>query len=345
MEKRNGWDGYCSSIFVEGDFFVNDRAVGVLEQYDITVSRTFKGRGTIICETDKGMCVLKEYRGKEEKLELLNNLQEKVADGIRTDTLIRNKEGGLLVKDTDNSTYILKRQIDGRECSYKSEDDILKAFGTMARLHLRMTETQPEYEMPIFFYGDEMEKHTRECRRVKNYLIKLRVKTDFERRLLKEYDYFLRKAEEITALVRLESQAEYEAYIKSNGLYCHGDFQYHNVIYPKGGGICLINFEHFARDTGARDFYLLFRKISEKNDWSVKMAEGMLDAYQNRRRLTPIEWRSLRLRLAYPEKFWKIINFYYNSRKSWVSGRNYEKLESLINQERQKEKLIEKLFD
>ena len=47
----------------------------------------------------------------------------------------------------------------------------------------------------------------------------------------------------------------------------------------------------------------------------------------------------------YPEKFWKIINFYYNSRKSWVSGRNYEKLESLINQERQKEKLIEKLFD
>lgn len=71
----------------------------------------------------------------------------------------------------------------------------------------------------------------------------------------------------------------------------------------------------------------------------------MLDAYQNKRRLTPIEWRSLQLRLMYPEKFWKIINFYYNSRKSWVSGRNYEKLESLINQERQKEKLIEKLFD
>ena len=64
---------------------MNDRAVGVLEQYDVIVSRTFKGRGTIICDTDKGMCVLKEYRGKSEKLELLNGLQEKVSDSIKTD--------------------------------------------------------------------------------------------------------------------------------------------------------------------------------------------------------------------------------------------------------------------
>lgn len=325
---------------------MNDRAVNVLEQYDITVSRTFKGRGTIICETNRGMCVLKEYRGKSEKLELLNKLQGKADDSIKTDTLVRNKEGGLSVVDTDGSTYILKKQIEGRECSYKSEEDIVKAFSTMAKLHLKMVETQADYEMPIFFYGDEMEKHTRECRRVKNYLIKLRTKTDFERRLLMEYDYFLKKAEEVMTLVGLESRAEYEAYVKSNGLYCHGDFQYHNVIFPKGGGdACLVNFEHFARDTGARDFYLLFRKISEKNDWSVKVAQEMLDAYQDRRMITPIEWRSLRLRLAYPEKFWKIINFYYNSRKSWVSGRNYEKLENLISQERKKEKLLEKLFD
>lgn len=244
---------------------MNDRAVGVLEQYDVTVSRTFKGRGTMICETDLGMCVLKEYRGKSEKLELLNGLQEKIADGIKTDTLVRNREGGLSVKDTDNSTYILKRQIDGRECSYKSEDDIQKAFGTMARLHLKMTESQAEYEMPIFFYGDEMVKHTKECRRVKNYLSRLRTKTDFERRLLTEYDYFLKKAEEVTSLVLMESKAEYEAYIKSNGLYCHGDFQYHNVIFPKGqGNPCLINFEHFARDTGRVIFTLCSGKYRRK---------------------------------------------------------------------------------
>ncbi len=328
---------------------MNDKAVNVLEQYDMTVSRTFKGRGTIICDTDQGMRVLKEYRGRTEKLELLYQLQGKLKDSLRTDMLIRTKEGALFVKDIDNSVYILEEQVDGKECSYKNEEDIVKACGAMAKLHLKFMTPQSEKicVMPVFFYADEMERHTVECKRVRNYLRKLHNKTEFERALLKEYDYFLEKAVDVTRRAREESQAEYEAYVNSNGLYCHGDYQYHNVIFGKGNGGAytgIVNLEHFAHDAGARDFYLLFRKISEKCDWSLDMAQSMLDAYQNRRVFPPIEWRSLCLRLEYPEKFWKIINFYYNSRKSWMPNRNYDKLESLIRQEKNREKLLNKFF-
>lgn len=328
---------------------MNDKAVNVLEQYDMTVNRTFKGRGTIICDTDQGMRVLKEYRGRTEKLELLFQLQGKLKDSLRTDTLIRTKEGALFVKDLDNSVYILEEQVEGKECSYKNEEDIVKACGAMAKLHLKFMTPQSEKicVMPVFFYADEMERHTIECKRVRNYLRKLHNKTEFERALLKEYDYFLEKAVAVTRRAREESQAEYEAYVNSNGLYCHGDYQYHNVIFGKGSGGAytgIVNLEHFAHDAGARDFYLLFRKISEKCDWSLDMAQSMLDAYQNRRVFPPIEWRSLCLRLAYPEKFWKIINFYYNSRKSWMPNRNYDKLESLIRQEKNREKLLNKFF-
>ena len=328
---------------------MNDKAVNVLEQYDITVNRTFKGRGTIICDTDQGMRVLKEYRGRTEKLELLYQLQSKLNDNLRTDTLVRNKEGALFVKDIDNSVYIVEELVEGKECSYKNEDDIVKACGAMAKLHLKFMTPQSEKicPMPVFFYADEMERHTIECKRVRNYIRKLHNKTDFERALLREYDYFLDKAVDVTRRAREESQAEYEAYVNSNGLYCHGDYQYHNVIFGKGSGGAytgIVNLEHFAHDAGARDFYLLFRKISEKCDWSVDMAQSMIDAYQNRRVFPPIEWRSLCLRLAYPEKFWKIINFYYNSRKSWMPNRNYDKLESLISQEKNREKLLNKFF-
>ena len=100
---------------------MNDKAISVLEQYDITVNRTFKGRGTIICDTDKGMCVLKEYKGRTEKLELLYQLQCRLNDSLRTDVLVHNKEDALFVKDIDNSIYILEEQVEGKECSYKSE--------------------------------------------------------------------------------------------------------------------------------------------------------------------------------------------------------------------------------
>ncbi len=293
--------------------------------------------------------MLKEYRGRTEKLELLFQLQGKLKDSLRTDTLIRTKEGALFVKDLDNSVYILEEQVEGKECSYKNEEDIVKACGAMAKLHLKFMTPQSEKicVMPVFFYADEMERHTIECKRVRNYLRKLHNKTEFERALLKEYDYFLEKAVAVTRRAREESQAEYEAYVNSNGLYCHGDYQYHNVIFGKGSGGAytgIVNLEHFAHDAGARDFYLLFRKISEKCDWSLDMAQSMLDAYQNRRVFPPIEWRSLCLRLEYPEKFWKIINFYYNSRKSWMPNRNYDKLESLIRQEKNREKLLNKFF-
>lgn len=293
--------------------------------------------------------MLKEYRGRTEKLELLFQLQGKLKDSLRTDTLIRTKEGALFVKDIDNSVYILEEQVEGKECSYKNEEDIVKACGAMAKLHLKFMTPQSEKicMMPVFFYADEMERHTIECKRVRNYLRKLHNKTEFERALLKEYDYFLEKAVAVTRRAREESQAEYEAYVNSNGLYCHGDYQYHNVIFGKGSGGAytgIVNLEHFAHDAGARDFYLLFRKISEKCDWSLDMAQSMLDAYQNRRVFPPIEWRSLCLRLEYPEKFWKIINFYYNSRKSWMPNRNYDKLESLIRQEKNREKLLNKFF-
>ena len=69
---------------------MNDKATSVLEQYDMTINRTFKGRGTIICDTEKGMRVLKEYKGRTEKLELLLQLQSRLGDNLRSVTLIFN---------------------------------------------------------------------------------------------------------------------------------------------------------------------------------------------------------------------------------------------------------------
>ncbi len=323
---------------------MNDRAVNVLENYDMEVIRTFKGRGTIICETNNGYRVLKEYKGSAEKLELLELLQEKVSETIRTDRLVRNKEGELSCKDGDGTIYIVKEQLDGRECNYKNEEEILQAFRTMARLHKKMCYIgEMAQSLPIYYYVDEMEKHTKECKHARNYLRKLKIKSDFERALLKEYNYFMKQAEDMVKRAKEENREEYDTYVRTNGFFCHGDYQYHNVIFSKNE-TAVINLEHFALDSGVRDFYLLFRKISEKTDWSLSLGERMLDAYQSNRAFSKTELRQLYDRLAYPDKFWKIVNFYYNSKKSWIPDKNMEKLENLVSQERAKEKLLQTLF-
>ena len=48
-------------------------------------------------------------------------------------------------------------------------------------------------------------------------------------------------------------------------------------------------------------------------------------------------------RLSYPEKLWKIVNFYYNSGKAWIPEKNQEKLDRLLEQEAARKKFLKML--
>ena len=50
---------------------MNENALEVLEQYDLEVYRTWKGRGVYFVDTACGLYLLKEHRGSEDKIEKL----------------------------------------------------------------------------------------------------------------------------------------------------------------------------------------------------------------------------------------------------------------------------------
>ena len=56
--------------------------------------------------------------------------------------------------------------------------------------------------------------------------------------------------------------------------------------------------------------------------------------------MKPDEREYLCLRLAYPEKFWKIANHYYNANKAWGFGRYLEKLEKIKAEEENREQFL-----
>lgn len=320
---------------------MNDRAVALLEQYDIEVQKTYKGRERIIVETKQGNYALMEYKGREQKLALMEKLQEHIATLVSNDGLLKNKEGELCVKDVDGCVYVVKKHIEGKECNYKSETEVLLAFEIMAKLHNAMSQVQDEelHLLPIYDYAEEMEKHTKECVRVRKYIREKGQKTEFERAILREYDYFLEQAMEVTKKAKAEDGGYYREKAYEENLFYQGDYQYHNILINKEG-VSIVNFEKFGHGSGVKDICLLFRKISEKNDWSYSVGRRMLEAYEKHRKLMEWEKKQLYYKLSYPDKFWKIVNFYGNSRKSWIPDRNLEKLELLVQQEKAKQELL-----
>ena len=82
----------------------------------------------------------------------------------------------------------------------------------------------------------------------------------------------------------------------------------------------------------------------EKQGWKERLGDSMLNAYSA---ISPLEDREieyLKIRLAYPEKFWKIANSYYHSNKAWISAKSIEKLNTAIAQTREKERFLNHIF-
>lgn len=314
---------------------MNDRYVSLLENYDVEVLRTWKGRGSALCETNLGILILKEYAGHKEKCafqdEVLRMLQKRGL--LNIESIIRNKEGELLTVDTDGTCYILKSYFEGRECNVRDPEECRSAMRTLAKLHrICATDELPQYPGGFYTVNQEFEKHNRELRRVKKFLREKSQKTDFEIYLMQCYDYFfrlaLRTAEEYGKLPSIRES-------KKPVTVCHGDFQHHNLIF-EGETLCIINFEKCIPDSPVRDIYLFMRKLLEKSNWEKETGFRLLDAYEEENELTEGEHTELYYRLAYPEKFWKISNFYYNTGKAWIPGKNLEKLEKIHLQEKEK---------
>lgn len=327
---------------------MNDRAIGLLNHYDIEVIRTRKGRGAILCDTEKGCFIFKEYIGNPEKLTLQDCLLKKVsASGIvQAEMLIKTKEDALWVEDGDGKRYFLKTYFDNRECNLYEESECEEAVKTLALLHnvLRLEDAEAEeFQVTPFLVDREYEKHNKELRKVWRYLRKKSQKSSFESALLQEYDYYLDQALEITEEWRTFAREDDLDYVKECGSICHGDYQYHNII-RSGQEFAIINFERCVMDNEVRDLCLFMRKLLEKSDWSVKLGDGLLNAYNSIRPLSARSFVELYYRLAYPEKFWKIANFYYNSGKAWIPERNREKLELLSAREKAKQAFLEKIF-
>ena len=326
---------------------MNDRAVSILDQYDIEVVRTKKGRGVILCESRQGLYVLTEFTGSKEKAATLNllltQLQENCA--VPVDSILKNKEGELFTVDADGTKYMVKTWLDGRECNVKDMGECERAVCTLADLHQYMKlegEPLPD-SFPVFSLQKEYERHNRELKKVRRFLREKSQKTEFELFLNRHLDFFMEQAAEILEDYKSYGNLEKEEEIRQQGILCHGDYQHHNILVTDGQ-MAVINFEKFVLDQPSRDLYLFMRKILEKSNWTVSAGERLLKAYVQIRPLSAAERINLYYRFAYPEKFWKIVNFYYNSAKAWIPGKNMEKLQKVLQQEPAKQQFLDKVF-
>ncbi|WP_434310118.1 phosphotransferase [Hominifimenecus sp. rT4P-3] len=315
---------------------MSEREMELWEQYPFEIGKVSRVRGAFLCETKEGLRYLRETGSTEKRLRFENEILKKLTDstGIPVDSYVENKEGNLITESSDKRTFAVKRWPLGRECDMASSEEILKGAEVLAKLHTGLIQISAETDREtenVEDWREELARHTKELLRTRNYIRKKRHKSDLELQILSGFEGYYEQAREASALAEAEPMAE--TYL------CHGDYTHHHLL-VHGNQMAVVDFSHMGWGVPVGDLYLFLRKVMEKHNWNQKLGESLIVRYQKVRPLSDGERRYLEIRLRYPEKFWKQVNYYYNRKKSWVPLRNLEKLQLLEQQKEQQQKFL-----
>ena len=308
----------------------------ILSQYEIEVKDIIKGRGSFICDTDKGKMQLLPFRGSGEKGRQLQHflvgLQE---NGFVVEQVELTKKGEAVAEDEySGERFLLKSYVEGSEISTSRLEDMKEAMHLLAIYHNtteRVMEKKQSVELEVW------RRHYRELIKVRNYIRNRKKKNEFEQIYMKHFEHNLKFAEKSIRL--LEEKGEPEP----RSLYCHGDYNQHNILICNGS-YRIVNFEGACYNWAMVDVAHFVRKMLEKNDWSEIIGKELVAEYERYRPMYKTEYRQLYGLLLFPEKFWKVTNHYMNSRKTWISERDVEKLKKVIEQEEKRLNFMENVF-
>lgn len=329
---------------------MNEKALQILEQYDITLVRSFGGRGAVMLETDQGLKLLKEFAGSKTRLPYEQLLLEKLEEQkvCRVDRAVPNREGELVTVGEYEIPYLIKNWPAGKECDTKSEEDLLKSMRVLARIHRTARGVwKVQGEERKYLQGqerrEEFQRHNRELKRVQSFIRTRHKKSDFELLYLKYADGFL--CDGTAALERLENSACASLYERAQQEehICHGEYIHHNILMNRQE-IAVVNFQHCEINVQVNDICLFLRKIMEKQNWNENLAGHMLAAYERELPLSGEELQYLAACLSYPEKAWKLANHYYQTNKAWVPEKSAEKLEVFLAQEECRKDMIRRML-
>lgn len=324
---------------------MDEKIKEVIDKYELDIKNVYRARGAYMLETTDGLKILREFRSTNQKAEFAQQVKEGLRDRgfVHTDLYVRNQEGELVSENVMGNRYVLKNWFVGEECNLRDMAHVSKAAENLGELHKCLKGILPEpISYPVEPIPTTIEKHNRELRRVRTYIREKKQRNEFELLFLSLFSEFYEEAEEAEALLKdISCQEIYEKMEREQSL-CHGSYNYHNIIFTSDN-VATTSFEKAQLGPQIMDLYDFIRKVMEKNSWNESFLEATLSHYEKILPLSQIERQVIYVWMVYPEKFWKVTNYYYNSKKTWISSKNIEKLQGLQQQRSQRRSILRKM--
>jgi spore coat protein I len=306
----------------------------IAENYGFDVKNCIQYKDSFLAITSAGRKLIKRIQFSPERLLFVHGAKEHLAAGGFTgiDRYMTTLSGDPFFCFS-GSLFVVTDFIDGRESSFESDADIRKASSALAGLHRASAgyippegcKVQNELgKLPGYFSKrlDDIRKMRKQAKKGQSR---------FDQLFLRHADYFIDMGE--NALDRL-SASNYKCLVEraaEERSFCHHDFTHHNVIIDSGK-VIIINFDFCCYELRVYDIANLIRRKMRKSGWDISKAGSILNEYGSISPLSRDELEIMRIILGFPQKFWRVVNRYYNSRRSWSEKIFIGRLQEVIDE-------------
>ncbi len=313
-------------------------------RYGINIKSISPYRDAQILTTSKGRKLMKRSVLSEERIMFIHTAKEHLVKNgfINLDRYLCTEDGEPFIV-IDNNVYTVSDLIDGRECNFDDMNDVIKASKSLASIHnaskgfILPPNGKPRDELgklPAYF-----SKRLDDIKRLKNIAKKEGSKFDYL--FLKNFNYIYDLGENALLQLSGSKYVELVEEARREGVFCHHDFTYHNIICSENK-TSVINFDYCCFELKVYDVANFLRRKMRKCNWAVRESKIILDKYCSIENISKDEFVILKIILQFPQKFWRVANKYYNSKRSWTEKSYISKLEEVIDELEYHKQFLEK---
>lgn len=316
--KRVLWDGYGLSYFG-----------GV---------RTRTG---MVCKTNAGMLELKKARDTMPHIRFAHDVKERLYEnGFSHIARFRESLEGNPFFRWNDTTYVLEGVLPTNVLADGELTGYIRGAKTMAMMHKSAHGLQSTYGLwDTEKLPKQFAKRHGELGKIKHRIQKSGKKDSIDMQVLQVYQTYMERVEGAISHLEQGGYSDHMEGAKNHGTFCHKSFKGSNLR-EQNEVIFVGGFEHATADLGLLDLASYLKRYMKKAEGTQAGVAEILESYNKVMDISDGEMLLLRAFIMYPEKFLRLLNEFYNRRKTCISPAMEHRMEEVIVEENKSQRLL-----
>lgn len=305
------------------------------EGYGLQLRHGTRTRTGLVCRTERGLRELKKPRGSVDSLRLAFDVKKRLRENgfLGISRCYPTLEGEPFYQ-LDGVRYILEDVLPQGTLPEDCAESFLQGAEVLGEMHKAAKGVKSE----AAHWERNRLPHLYAKRR--SELAKVRRRNDkrgsydaIDLLLLQYYEPYMERAAEAEELLCRGGYEKAVEQAAQEGGFCHNAYKGEALRQEADGRIFVGNFDKCITELPLADLAAYIRRYFKKTEGTAAGLSAMLERYGRHCPLSEQDMTLLQGMLLYPEKFLRLINEYYNRRRTCVSPAMRERLAAAAREE------------